>query len=202
MATLLIGLPDSAVTPPSDPSEATACVICCRTCTWQLVSAMAASFRRQAAQCARALEARGSAFLQASEAEISASQLEDPQTERIFLQLTTKLSNLLRAARDADEPLSLTEARSLYTCSLTDMLVSILSRLQWKPFCTQLDHLATHGRAFMLAGGALDCILELFLSGLRIQPSRAAVTAKLELYGRCCQCALHGASAHSSWVRG
>ena len=135
---------------------------------------------RQAAHFAKALEARGSPFLQSSTAAISVSQLEQPLTSRIFLHLTTELSNLLRAA--AEEPLSLAEARALYGCQLTDMLCSILGRLPWTDFCNDTDAIATHGKGFMLGGCAIDCLHGLLHTALRVQPDLD--TARLEIYGR------------------
>ena len=137
-------------------------------------------FIRQAAHLAKTLEARGPAFSPSSTAAISVSQLEQPLTSRVFLHLTTELSNLLRAV--SEEPLSLTEARALYGSQLTDTLCSILGRLPWKDFCNDTDSLTTHGKGFMLGGCAIDCLHGLLQTAHRVQQSNDA--ARLEIYGR------------------
>ena len=140
-----------------------------------------AQFGRQAEQHVQALEARGRLFSQASEAGIPVSQLEDPRTLKAFRRLT-ELPSKLRLV--GEEPLTLTEARALYDSCLLDTLCSILRRLQWTHFCTQLDDLALEGRGFSSAGSAMACIRHLLHSRHRVQPSSDAETAELEYVGR------------------
>ena len=140
-----------------------------------------AQFRRQAEQLVHALEACGPSFAQSSRAEISISQLEDPQTTEALRSLTALPYQL---AVDRDAPLSLAEARTLYKSCLLDTLCSILNRLQWRHFCGQLDDLALRDRGFTSASFALACIRELLRSWNRVKRSSDAETARLESFGR------------------
>ena len=141
-----------------------------------------AQFKSQAEQLVKALEARGGPFQQLSKAAISVSQLEsNPVTKDIFFRLAD-LPNLLNLAGDG--PLSLAHARILYSSAVLDTLCSILTRLQWKEFCAQLDCIAVYGKGFILCGAALDCIFELLHAGWRVTALGHADTARRETFGR------------------
>ena len=138
------------------------------------------AFCRHTEQLVEALGADRRLLALSSSAEISVSQLE---AEKDIFSSITKLSSNLHLV--VSLPLSLTEARALYASSLLDTLQKILSRLQWRQFCSQLDALAAEGRGLLLAGCALSCVVELFHAWHRVQPSSDAhKTAQLEAFGR------------------
>ena len=145
--------------------------------------------RRLAVQLNSALEARGRSILQSSNTEISIRQFEELFTWDVSERLTD-ISVLLRGAGREKEPLTLTEARSIYSCCLIDTLCSVLERLQWRQFCSQLDALAKKGRAARTADCTLDCLFEGVFLWEQVQPPRDAETARLEAFGRYCCLAL------------
>ena len=146
-----------------------------------------AQFRSQGDQLVKALEARGHLFQRSAKAEIPISQLEgNPVTKDIFFRLAD-LPNLLNLAGDG--PLSLAHARILYSSCILDTLYSVLSRIEWKTFCTQLDSIAVYGKGFILCGAALDCIFELLHAGWRVVAG--ADTARRETFARYCALAKH-----------
>ena len=140
-----------------------------------------AQFHDHVKQHVKALEDCGSLFSISSNADIPVSQLEHLPTNEAFHRLTSLPSQLRLAG---DEPLSLTEARQLYSSSLLDTLCSIIERLQWQQLRDKLDELPTVGGAFVSAGCALNCIHKLLEAWSRVQPSSHAETARLETFGR------------------
>ena len=157
-----------------------------------------ASFRRQVEQLVRALEARGRPFSWSSQAAVTVSLLTNPLTLEAFKSLTDLPSELRLAG---EEPLSLTQARAMFKSSLLDTLVSILSRVEWEDFSSQLDGLHMHGTGFTALGSALSCVCQLLHAWHRVQPPSDAQTAALESFNRY-NCSACERSAHSpSWVR-
>lgn len=152
------------------------------------------TFQSQAAQLVSALEVRGRQYLPSSKAEISVSELEAHQDA--FYRLT-RLPNQLNLT--GNEPLSLAEARVLYKSSTLDTLCSVLNRLPWNHFCTQLGTLVCHGRGFIIASSAFDCIYDLLRAYRRVQPSDVAA-ARLEVFGRCILWQ-EGSAYRLRWVR-
>ena len=145
-----------------------------------------AQFQIQGQELVRALEARGRHFLPASKARIPLSELEDPVTGDILFRLTDLPSRLHLAG---DERLQLTEARILYKSAVLDALCSLLKRLQWRQFCTQLDRLARSDGSFVLVGRALDCLMVLLRAWRHVgpqgvRPSRDTCTAMSETFNR------------------
>ena len=132
-------------------------------------------------QLVRALEAQGRQFMRSSTAEISVSQFEDLLTDDDVLCL---FDDLMGSLSKADKgPLSLAEGRRLYDSQLLATLCSLLKRLNWRQFSSELDVLADPLRGFMLACYVFDCALGLLNSWRRIEPPNAVI-AKLEVFGR------------------
>ena len=136
-----------------------------------------ASFRREAEHLIGALEARGRPFSQSSQAVISVSLLRNPLTLEAFKRLTD-LPLQLRLA--GEEPLSLAQARILFNSSLIDTLVSVIKRLQWDGFFSQLHALHMHGTGFTAIGSALSCVCQLLHAWHRVLPPSDAQRAALE----------------------
>lgn len=144
-----------------------------------------ARFSREVSQLVEALAQCGSQFLPSSRAGISIRELEYAFTAREAVFRVTDLAKLLDSARA--EPLSLTEARTLLSSPLLDMLCSILSRLEWMQFCTELEALESPMRGLFLVTSTLDCITELLRTWSRVQPvsdTMTAVKETFERYGR------------------
>ena len=95
-------------------------------------------FCRLSVQLNSALKTRGGPILQSANAEISVKQFETLMTWEVSERLKV-LSALLRMAYREKEPLSLTTARCLYSGCLQDTLCSVLARVQWRQFCTQVS---------------------------------------------------------------
>ena len=135
-------------------------------------------FQSQVVEVISALEARGHQYSQSSKAEISISELEAHQDA--FYRLT-RLPHQLHLTCE-DETLSLAEARLLYNSSLLDTLFSILYRVPWTYFCTDLHSLVCPRGGFLVAGSAFDCIYALLDAYRRVQPPSRH--ASLETFGR------------------
>ena len=147
-------------------------------------------------QLVRALEARGRQFQCSSTAEISVSQFESLMTDEDVLRLFDKLLGPLSKAEGG--PLRLAEARSLYDSQLLATLCSILKRLNWRQFSSQLDVLADPLRGFMLASYVFDCALGLLHSWRRVQPPSDA--ASKEVFSRYSSCG-RSCAHRPSWAR-
>ena len=141
-------------------------------------------------QLVRALEARGRLCMRSSTAEISVSQFESLLTDDDVLCLFDELLGPLSKAEEG--PLSLAKARLLYNSSLNDALCSILKRLSWRQFSSQLDVLADPLSGFMLASYVLDCALGLLSPWRRVQGHNRE-TASLEVFGRYSKSCAHWA---------
>ena len=129
------------------------------------------------------LETRGRGILQSGTVKISVSQFEELFTRDVSERLKDILA-LLRTAHSSGEPLSLTEARSLYSGVLQDTLCKILGRLEWRSFCSQPEAIAKKLRGCMLAESALDCVFEALYSWRHVQPTSAADAAKSDVFNR------------------
>lgn len=145
-------------------------------------------FRVEAEQLVKALEACGRSFLRASTAEISISEFDEPAAQEVLYRLT-ELPNALHML--GEEPLSLAEARTLFNSCLLDTLFSVVSRLQWQQYCSQLDLIAVCNsrgvpsmRGLVLADNALACITELLHAWERVPLFRGGDTARMETFSR------------------
>ena len=157
-----------------------------------------AQFNGQVQQHVRALEECGSLFSQSSSADIPVSQLEHYQTNGAFHRLAYLPFQLHLTG---DEPLSLTEARTLYNSDLLDTLCSILSRLSWKQLCNKLDDLIFVSGGFICACCALNCIHKLIEAWSRVKPSSNAETARRETFGRYYRVLQDESAYRLRWVR-
>ena len=140
---------------------------------------MADQLRKQAEQLVKEFEACDPSFLQSSSAKIPVRELEDPR-KWVALGRITNLPKLLVGTRVT--PLSLAEARALYSSCILDTLRSIVSRLQWEQYCSQPEKVAALGSGFAAAIRMLDCIQDLLSGWCRVQPLSA--TAKSEALSR------------------
>ena len=120
-------------------------------------------FLTQSAELVSALEARGRCFERTSKAAISVSQFEHPLTNDAIC----RIMDLLHLV--GQQPLSLSEARNLFSSSILDTFCSLLSRLQWKQFRTRLDALETEEGGFRLASLALHTTYEMLSAGWEVQ---------------------------------
>ena len=152
------------------------------------VSMECARFRAEAEKLVKSLEACGRSFLRVSTAEISISQFDEPAARDVLYRLT-ELPNAVHMLGEA--PLSLAEARTLFNSCLLDALFSVVSRLQWAQFSTQLDLIAVCNsrgvpsmRGMVLADNALACLAELLHAWQRVSSFDGHETARLETFSR------------------
>ena len=139
-----------------------------------------AQFKKQAEKRVRALEACGRPFWRSSRERISVAQFESPAARDALFDLSDLLNQLQLSG---EGPLSLAQAQSLFNSCILDALCSVLTRLQWRQFGTDLDALANVNRGFIAAGRALDCVVQLLGACERVMSSEAE-TAWRETHSR------------------
>ena len=135
-------------------------------------------FLTQSAELVSALEARRRCFERTSKAAISVSQFEHPLTNDAIC----RIMDLLHWV--GQQPLSLSEARTLFDSCILDALCSVLGRLKWKQFCTRLDALETEEGGFRLASLALNTIYELLSAVWEVQSYSDAQEVAQEDFNR------------------
>ena len=141
------------------------------------------AFRRFAVQLNGVLETRGRPLLQPGSAKISLRQFEQLFSGDVAERLRD-LPVLLRGARRAEDPLTLSEARTILSCCLLDTLCSVLEKLQWSQISSQSDSVSKKRGSMMLADCALDCLNEALFTYECVQPSSHIEIARAEAFGR------------------